>query len=52
MHHDSMKDICDKLNNIYEKDEKVKEARLQIFRETIEQLKMNEDEHNKLLFTS
>jgi len=32
------------LKNIYEKNEKVKEARLQIFRENLEQLKMNEYE--------
>jgi hypothetical protein len=39
-----MKEIWDKLKNIYEGDEKVKEAKLQIFREKFEQLKMNEDE--------
>jgi hypothetical protein len=33
------------LKNIYEGDEKVKEDKLQIFREKFEQLKMNEDEN-------
>jgi hypothetical protein len=45
MHCDSAKDIWVKLKNIYEGDEKVKEAKLQIFREKFEQLKMNEDEN-------
>jgi hypothetical protein len=45
MHCDSAKDIWVKLKNVYEGDEKVKEAKLQIFREKFEQLKMNEDEN-------
>jgi hypothetical protein len=44
MHCDFVKDIWDKLKNIYEGDEKFKEAKLQIFKAKFEQLKMNEDE--------
>jgi hypothetical protein len=45
MHCESTKEMWDKLKTIYEGDEKVKEAKLQIFREKFEQLKMNEDEN-------
>jgi hypothetical protein len=37
--------MWDKLKTIYEGDEKVKEAKLHIFRAKFEQLKMNEDEN-------
>jgi hypothetical protein len=45
MHCESAKEIWDKLKNIYEGDDKVKEAKLQTFRAKFEQLKMNEDEN-------
>jgi hypothetical protein len=45
MHCDCAKDIWVKLNNAYEGYEKVKESKIQFFREKIEQLKMNEDEN-------
>jgi hypothetical protein len=45
IHLESAKEMWDKLKNICEGDEKVKEAKLQIFREKFEQLKMNEDEN-------
>ena len=38
------KQVWGKLENIYEGDSKVKEAKLQIFREKFEQLKMREYE--------
>jgi hypothetical protein len=44
-HCDSTKDIGVNLKNVYEGYEKVKEAKLQIFKEKFEQLKMNEDEN-------
>ena len=37
------KNVWDKLENIYAGDSNVKEAKLQIYRETFEQLKMKED---------
>jgi hypothetical protein len=37
MHCDSAKDLWNKLQNIYEGDAKVKEAKLQIFRAKFEQ---------------
>ena len=42
MHCKSAKDIWDKLQNIYEGDSKVKEAKLQTYRGQFEQLKMKE----------
>jgi uncharacterized lipoprotein YehR (DUF1307 family) len=44
MHCDSAKEIWDKLQNVYEGDAKVKEAKLQTYRGQFEQLKMKEDE--------
>ena len=44
MHHDSAKDIWDKLQNIYKGDAKVKGAKIQNYRGQFEQLKMKEDE--------
>jgi hypothetical protein len=44
MHCDFTKDIWVKLKNAYKEDDKVKEAKLQFFREKFEQLKMNEEE--------
>jgi hypothetical protein len=44
MHLDTTKEMWDKLINIYEGNEKVKEAKLQTYRLKFEQLKMNEDE--------
>jgi hypothetical protein len=44
MHCESAKDIWDKLKNIYEGDEKVKQAKLQTHRAQFEGLKMKEDE--------
>jgi hypothetical protein len=43
-HCKSAKDICDKLQNIYERDTKFKAANLQTYRGQFEQLKMKEDE--------
>jgi hypothetical protein len=45
MHCKSTKEIWDKLQNIYEGDSKVKEAKLQTYRGQFEQLKMKEDEN-------
>jgi hypothetical protein len=45
IHCDSAKDIWVKLKNVYEGDEKVKESKLQIFRDKFKQLNMNEDEN-------
>jgi hypothetical protein len=45
MHCKSAKNIWDKLQNIYEGDSKVKEAKLQTYRGQFEQLKMKEDEN-------
>jgi hypothetical protein len=42
--------MWDKLKTIYEGDEKVKEAKLHIFRAKFEQLKMNEDENIEAYF--
>jgi hypothetical protein len=44
-HCKSAKNIWDKLQNIYEGDTKVKEAKLQTYRGQFEQLKMKEDEY-------
>ena len=44
MHCESAKEIWDKLKNIYEGDEKVKGAKLQIDRGQFEHLKMKEEE--------
>jgi hypothetical protein len=44
-HCKSAKDIWDKLQNIYEGDSKVKEAKLQTYRGQFEQLKMKEDDN-------
>jgi hypothetical protein len=44
-HCKSAKDIWDKLQNIYEGDSKVKEAKLQTYRGQFEQLKLKEDEN-------
>jgi hypothetical protein len=44
MHYDSAKDLWDKLQNIYEGYDKVKGAKLQIFRNNFKQLKMKEYE--------
>jgi hypothetical protein len=43
-HCKSAKEIWDKLQNIYEGDTKVKEAKIQTYRGQFEQLKMKEDE--------
>jgi hypothetical protein len=43
-HCKSAKDIWDKLQNIYERDTKVKEAKLQTYRGQFKKLKMKEDE--------
>jgi len=43
-HCDSVKEIWDKLQNVYEGDAKVKGAKLQTYREQFEHLKMKEDE--------
>jgi hypothetical protein len=43
-HCESSKEIWDKLQNIYEGDTKVKEAKLQTYKGQFEQLKMKEDE--------
>jgi hypothetical protein len=43
-HYKSAKEIWDKLQNIYEGDTKVKEAKLQAYKGQFEQLKMKEDE--------
>jgi sirohydrochlorin ferrochelatase len=43
-HYKSAKEIWDKLQNIYEGDTKVKEAKLHTYRGQLEQLKMKEDE--------
>jgi hypothetical protein len=39
------KEIWDKIQNIYEGDSKVKEAKLQTYRGQFKQLKMKEDEN-------
>jgi hypothetical protein len=44
-HCKSAKNIWDKLRNIYERDSKVKAAKLQTYRGQFEQLKMKEDEY-------
>jgi hypothetical protein len=44
-HSKSTKDIWDKLQNIYERDSKVKAAKLQTYRGQFKQLKMKEDEN-------
>ena len=44
MHFESMKEMWDKLVNIYERNGKVKEVKLQTYRLKFEHLKMNEDE--------
>lgn len=45
MHCESTKKIWDKLKNIYEGDEKVKEAKLHTYRGQFEHLKMKEEEN-------
>ena len=45
MHCISSKEIWDKLQNIYEGDEKFKEEKIQTYRGQFEQLKMKEDEN-------
>jgi hypothetical protein len=45
VHCKSTKDIWDKLQNIYEGDSKVKDAKLQTYKGQFEQLKMKEDEN-------
>jgi hypothetical protein len=45
LHCESIKQIWEKLKNIYEGDEKVKESKLQTFIAKFEQLKMKEDEN-------
>jgi hypothetical protein len=49
-HCKSTKDIWDKLRNIYERESKVKEGKLQTYRGQFEQLKMKEDEDIKAYF--
>jgi hypothetical protein len=44
MHCDSVKDLWDKIQRIYEEDAKVKGAKIQIFIDKFEQLKVKEDE--------
>jgi hypothetical protein len=45
MHCNSYKDISDKMEVIYEGDEKVKEAKIQTYRAQFENLKMKEEEN-------
>jgi len=45
IHYKSAKEIWDKLQNIYEGDSKVKEAKLQTYRGLFEQLKRKEDDN-------
>jgi hypothetical protein len=45
IHCKSVKEIWDKLQNIYQGDSKVKETKLQTYRGQFEQLKMKEDEN-------
>ena len=45
MHCDTTKEVWDKLKNIYEGDDKVKEAKLQTYRGQFENLKMKEEEN-------
>jgi hypothetical protein len=45
IHCKSVKQIWDTLQNIYEGDSKVKEAKLQTYRGQFKQLKMKEDEN-------
>jgi hypothetical protein len=45
MHCESTKDIWDKLQNIYEGDDKVKKAKLQTHRRQFESLKMKDEEN-------
>jgi hypothetical protein len=45
MHCETAKEIWDKLKNIYEGDDKVKEAKLQTYRGQFENLKMKEEEN-------
>ena len=45
MYYSFAKEIWDKLQNIYEGDEKVKETKIQTYRGQFEQLKMKEDEN-------
>jgi hypothetical protein len=46
IHCKSAKEIWDKLQNIYEGDSKVKEAKIQTYRGQFEELNMKEDENN------
>ena len=45
MHCETMKEIWDKLNNIYEGDDKVKGEKLQTYRGQFENLKMKDEEN-------
>ena len=45
MHCESVKELWDKLKNIYEGDAKVKNAKLQSYRSQFESLKMEENEY-------
>lgn len=45
MHCTSTKQIWDKLKNVYEGDEKIKETKLKTYTRQFEQLKMKEDQH-------
>lgn len=45
MQHESAKDMWDKLQTIYEGDEKVKEAKLHTYKAQFQGLKMEEDEN-------
>ena len=45
MHHETTKEIWDKLRNIYEGDDKIKGAKLQTYRAQFENLKMKEEEN-------
>jgi hypothetical protein len=49
-HCKSAKDIWDKLRNIYDRDSKVKAAKLQTYRGQFKQLKMKEDENISTYF--
>jgi hypothetical protein len=50
MHCISAKDICDKLQNVYEGDAKFKERKLQTYIGQFEQLKMKDDENIEAYF--
>lgn len=50
MHCDSAKEISDKLNNVYQGDEKVKGSKLQTYRGQLEHLNIKEDEETLAYF--